>query len=288
MHFTGKERDSESGLDNFGARYDSSNLGRFMSPDPYNAGAFLDGPQTWNAYSYVLNNPLNAVDPNGLDCVYTGDAEGNPNAGRVTIIHGDCINAGGKDDGGVFVDNDENHPVQNSDVILSSDGSVGLVSYTRTDGFTTGYGCLGNCSSDSVQVTAASPDQPTATIGPQTNWFFTRQAGCVLPGLKGFMGGLILKKDIDAALSPILGPPPGGYEGTGMGTASVAAEEGLKHVAENRPFLNTVKAALKEEGHRVSANALARGARFLSRAAVVTHVAFAANDGREDYNACMQ
>src|SRR5580704_8092878 len=31
--FTGKERDAESGLDNFGARYDSSNLGRFMTPD---------------------------------------------------------------------------------------------------------------------------------------------------------------------------------------------------------------------------------------------------------------
>ena len=31
--FTGKERDSESGLDNFGARYFVSSLGRFMSPD---------------------------------------------------------------------------------------------------------------------------------------------------------------------------------------------------------------------------------------------------------------
>jgi hypothetical protein len=30
--FTAKERDSESGLDNFGARFDSSTLGRFMSP----------------------------------------------------------------------------------------------------------------------------------------------------------------------------------------------------------------------------------------------------------------
>lgn len=29
--FTGKERDTESGLDNFGARYEASNLGRFMS-----------------------------------------------------------------------------------------------------------------------------------------------------------------------------------------------------------------------------------------------------------------
>jgi RHS repeat-associated protein len=39
MHFTGKQRDSESGLDNFGARYDSSSMGRFMSPDPINLTA---------------------------------------------------------------------------------------------------------------------------------------------------------------------------------------------------------------------------------------------------------
>lgn len=32
--FTGKERDTESGLDNFGARYYSSTMGRFMSPAP--------------------------------------------------------------------------------------------------------------------------------------------------------------------------------------------------------------------------------------------------------------
>ncbi len=32
--FTGKERDSESGLDNFEARYLGSSLGRFMSSDP--------------------------------------------------------------------------------------------------------------------------------------------------------------------------------------------------------------------------------------------------------------
>src|SRR6202030_2298977 len=36
--FTSKERDSESGLDTFGARYNSSQYGRFMTPDPENAG----------------------------------------------------------------------------------------------------------------------------------------------------------------------------------------------------------------------------------------------------------
>jgi RHS repeat-associated protein len=62
--FTGKERDSESGLDNFGARYNSSSTGRFMSPDPL-GGKLLD-PQTLNKYSYVRNSPINLIDPTGL------------------------------------------------------------------------------------------------------------------------------------------------------------------------------------------------------------------------------
>lgn len=69
---TGKERDSESGNDYFEARYYSSSMGRFMSPDwsaqeepvPY---AKLDNPQSLNLYSYVLNNPLTSVDPDGHD-----------------------------------------------------------------------------------------------------------------------------------------------------------------------------------------------------------------------------
>jgi RHS repeat-associated protein len=64
--FTGKERDSESGLDNFGARYDSSQYGRFMTPDPLlNSGRPWD-PQSWNRYAYTENNPLRYTDPTGL------------------------------------------------------------------------------------------------------------------------------------------------------------------------------------------------------------------------------
>lgn len=65
-HFTGKERDSETGLDYFGARYYGSNMGRFTSPDPANLSVDFWMPQTWNRYSYVLNNPLALVDRNGL------------------------------------------------------------------------------------------------------------------------------------------------------------------------------------------------------------------------------
>jgi RHS repeat-associated protein len=63
--FTGKERDSESGLDNFGARYDASTMGRFMTPDPL--GGHLEDPQTLNKYAYVRNNPTTLTDPTGLD-----------------------------------------------------------------------------------------------------------------------------------------------------------------------------------------------------------------------------
>jgi RHS repeat-associated protein len=62
--FTGKERDSESGLDNFGVRYYGSSLGRMMSPDS-GVDQYPEDPQSWNLYSYVRNNPVNAIDPNG-------------------------------------------------------------------------------------------------------------------------------------------------------------------------------------------------------------------------------
>jgi RHS repeat-associated protein len=68
--FTGKERDSESLLDYFGARHYGSTMGRYMSPDwsaspttvPY--ATFTD-PQTLNLYMYGRNNPLSSRDFDG-------------------------------------------------------------------------------------------------------------------------------------------------------------------------------------------------------------------------------
>ena len=74
--FTGKERDSESGLDNFGARYDASSMGRFMTPDPvFFQADMLTDPQRFNQYAYVRNNPLALVDPKGESIELTGDEE---------------------------------------------------------------------------------------------------------------------------------------------------------------------------------------------------------------------
>ena len=70
MHFTGKQRDYESNLDYFGARYFGSNMGRWLSPDwseapepvPY---ADFTNPQSLNLYAYVRNNPVTDVDAYG-------------------------------------------------------------------------------------------------------------------------------------------------------------------------------------------------------------------------------
>ena len=66
LHFTGKERDTESGNDYFGARYYASTMGRWTSPDP--SGLFFAdpaNPQSMNLYAYVANNPINSIDTDG-------------------------------------------------------------------------------------------------------------------------------------------------------------------------------------------------------------------------------
>jgi RHS repeat-associated protein len=82
--FTQKERDNESGLDYFLARYYSSAQGRFTSPDEFQGGpdefwilgtgdsekqalpyADTTNPQSLNKYQYCYNNPVRYVDPDG-------------------------------------------------------------------------------------------------------------------------------------------------------------------------------------------------------------------------------
>ena len=86
-HFTGKERDAESGNDYFNARYYGSSMGRFLSPDPLpwihwqngneddqkKFASYIANPQNFNMYAYVLNNPLNKTDPTGMNACGTNN-----------------------------------------------------------------------------------------------------------------------------------------------------------------------------------------------------------------------
>jgi RHS repeat-associated protein len=70
----GKEKDSESGLYYFGARYMDAGVGRFASIDPIRAvdpntgkvnSILLSNPQRLNLYAYAGNNPYKYIDPDG-------------------------------------------------------------------------------------------------------------------------------------------------------------------------------------------------------------------------------
>jgi len=95
--FTGHERDyaappdspaSAYYLDYMHARYYSSNVGRFFSVDRH-LGNLLR-PQSWNRYAYVLNNPINAIDPTGLDERNPGEQLMPGDTCSGTVVEGWC------------------------------------------------------------------------------------------------------------------------------------------------------------------------------------------------------
>ena len=109
--FTGKMRDSESNLDEFGARYYSSQLGRFMSVDwsalpeavPY---ANLTNPQTLNLYAIVADNPETFADLDG---------HGPPEQDCWVDVCGAAIDAGGLEgDGPSEQSNGDGQPLSDS------------------------------------------------------------------------------------------------------------------------------------------------------------------------------
>jgi RHS repeat-associated protein len=122
--YTGKERDTESGLDYFGARYFGSSMGRFMSPDwssvpdtvPH---ADFNDPQTLNLYAYAANNPVSFSDSDGHSVqICSTDASGNQHCNT------NYSNAANGNNGGLNVPSEQSVERTGSGNITDSNGNV--------------------------------------------------------------------------------------------------------------------------------------------------------------------
>lgn len=82
--YTEHEHMEEVGLINMNGRLYDPGLARFLSADPY--VTFPNDGQSYNRYSYVMNQPLGFTDPTGYDAYSSEDSSGNSSgtAGRYT------------------------------------------------------------------------------------------------------------------------------------------------------------------------------------------------------------
>jgi RHS repeat-associated protein len=201
--FTGKERDTESGNDYFGARYYASTMGRMLSPDPYAGSMNPAYPQSFNRYVYAANNPLRFTDPTGLDCVYMNDSgtgvDKDANGNVTGIDHNSNSGECGKN-GGDWVDghteaswvgydstNDEFH------IGSISNGNVLETQATAPHGsgfWANVFGCTGNCTTGQSSIGLGelqSQLQPTgASVTDLLGWL-ARQTSIPSPGSMGNM-----------------------------------------------------------------------------------------------------
>lgn len=65
--YAGMEKDAATGLDHALWRKYEEGAGRWTTPDPYLGNISISNPQSFNRYAYVQNDPVNFVDPTGLD-----------------------------------------------------------------------------------------------------------------------------------------------------------------------------------------------------------------------------
>jgi RHS repeat-associated protein len=88
--FTGQNSDTVNTLYDFTYREHSPSQGRWVSPDPSGMSAVdPTSPQSWNRYSYAMNNPLRYIDPNGLWCVWGDGTHDDDPLGNYEGIGGD-------------------------------------------------------------------------------------------------------------------------------------------------------------------------------------------------------
>jgi RHS repeat-associated protein len=221
---TGKERDAESGLDYFGARYYGSTMGRFMSAD---SGVDQDAsdPQSWNLYSYVRNNPVTKTDDDGRS-VTICDNNGHCSA----PIDDDVYKAAQQASNGSL-----NGPSLGS--LESSASGAGTLTSTSTDAngntTTTAVGTV-QWTADNPGIQGPAAIQAFGQIGNQgmgaINWFGQQMALNVAGGVAGAGVGMAFDAfKASAAIGEILAKAGSAVGNTSLQVASrEAAEQAAK------------------------------------------------------------
>ena len=312
--FTGKERDPESGLDDFEARFYGSSVGRFTSPDDSFVGWQLNDPQSLNLYAYVQDNPVNDVDPTG-HCLAMANSE-NGHQGFGAFSSATCSTS----DIGDFMDvaDFEVTDMGFGNVFTESASAMvartGIVAQAQAQGDDPPQPIVvppqptvvvhGNCDTDPSCDTRLAPppysnrayglpqsiaaNHPVETIGPETDWFRSKQASCVGQGVEAAGKDLIMYDEanavVDAAATGSVTPLKQLFSG---GTAATAVGQGAKYVATHRAAQKAIKAAARSAGYKVSANAAGKFARGLGKFAGLAGLGFTAYAGYEGYKGCM-
>jgi RHS repeat-associated protein len=268
MHFTGKERDSESGLDYFGARYDSSNLGRFLSPDEPFSDQNQESPQSWNLYSYARNNPLRFIDADGRACLQQEDGSYK----TVGTEGQSCEDAAKEEAGDTHIASAVVTPTDDDRVRMlagdvSSLTSLSSLSEVGVNGTLWGQAALGL-----AEIPGA--------IGGVWSWLRTgAAAGEVLQGLYGPVtratleaaasgGGETVRVVCTLDAAPAAGKALSTAAGEGADALANAAGGGSKYVGNiPKALVETMKrAGLAQESTTSMAGATAREIKFLPNA----------------------
>jgi RHS repeat-associated protein len=221
----GKERDAESGLDYFGARYYGSNLGRFMSPDDGSDQDSAD-PQSWNLYSYVRNNPLTNTDPDGHDCLGTSSFGDD---GNVTITIGAACASDPKKYGAYVPGT-----INPNTVTTDGKGNFGY-DFTSYDGQSGGGGVISN----------APPvfDNP-GIDGPANAAIFGQIGNQGMGAIKVFAAGSVI-----------------GGVGGGVALTAAGTEAGISILTENlEGVLSRAGSAVGNQGAKVASREVAEQA----------------------------
>jgi RHS repeat-associated protein len=240
--FTGKERDTESGNDYFGARYYASSMGRWLSPDytsdtdgPPDAVPYADltNPQSLNLYGYVQNSPLSNFDSEGHDCVNASNAANGTISVQSTQNASDCMA------GYTYVDG----TVGNS--YTYSNGQVGF----NISNYADGSGTAG-----SVTMASGSqldPDTLKAGVfGSPSGQTWTNGAGAVNTAGKAVETGFSFVFPLTfLAVDALSGTSPNGAQAAGIsrkpgtlgmrkGTDALRAEDKLNLGPEGREVVH--------------------------------------------------